>query len=112
MVDPEFVAIGAEAPLGVVALLPDVFVDVKRDHGASFDRLVRQARELRGDDATASEAAQLAPKSTGPQIDGLGTSKPGDRRQNRNRREQAKRGMARLGIEPRTPRFSVVCSTN
>jgi len=30
---------------------------VKRDHGASFDRLVRQARELRGDDATASEAA-------------------------------------------------------
>jgi len=79
MVDPELVAIGTEAPLGVVALLPDVFVDVKRDHGARIDRLVRQARELRGDDGTASEAAQLAPKSTGPQIGGLGTSKPGDR---------------------------------
>src|SRR4051812_36199038 len=109
MVDPELVAIGAEAPIGVVALLPDVFVAVKRDHGASFDRLVRQARELRGDDATASEAAEaekLSPKSHRPpdrRFRGVKTARPVT---TGNRREQAKRGVARLGIEPRTPRFS------
>src|SRR2546423_8076981 len=96
MVDPGLVAMGTEAPLGVVALLPDVFVDVKRDHGASFDRLVRQARELRGDDGTASEAAQLAPISTGPQIGGFGATKtgaPGPKENALGRRK--KRGEAR-----------------
>jgi hypothetical protein len=32
---------------------------VKRDHGASFDRLIRPARDLHGDAPTESEASQL-----------------------------------------------------
>ena len=44
---------------------------VKRNHGSSFDRLVRQARELRGEDSTAREAAQLAPKTHQPQNRGV-----------------------------------------
>jgi hypothetical protein len=35
----------------------------KRERRTSFDRLVRQARELRGADELASEAAELSPKS-------------------------------------------------
>src|SRR5438552_13053524 len=31
----------------------------KRDHGASFDRLIRRARDLNGESPTASEAGQL-----------------------------------------------------
>ena len=34
----------------------------KRDHGASFDRLIRRARDLNGESPTASEAAQLVPE--------------------------------------------------
>jgi len=66
---------------------------LKRDHGASFDRLVRQAPELRGGDSGSAEAAELVPKDTGPKIGLFGASKKRVR-------------MARLGIELRTPRFS------
>jgi hypothetical protein len=52
---------------------------VKRDHGASFDRLVRQARELRGEDRTIAEAAELSPKVTGAGIGACGASKQGVR---------------------------------
>jgi integrase len=84
----------------------------KREHGASFDRLVRQARELRGEDSTAREAAELAPKRHRPQ--NRGVFGPLKKRASlpKNPPEQGKRRVARLGIEPRTPRFSVVCSTN
>jgi integrase len=85
---------------------------VKREHGASFDRLVRQARELRGEDSTTREAAELVPKRYRRQNRGVfgppGTRSPVPK----NRPERGKRKMARPGIEPGTPRFSVVCSTN
>jgi hypothetical protein len=48
---------------------------LKRDHGASFDRLVRQAPELRGGDSASAEAAELVPKDTGPKIGLFGASK-------------------------------------
>jgi hypothetical protein len=39
----------------------------KRDHGAGFDRLIREARDLHaGDVSTAPDAAQLAPKRYRP----------------------------------------------
>jgi Phage integrase family len=85
---------------------------VKRSHGTSFDRLVRQARKLRGGDETAVEAAQLAPKRHRPPDRRFGSVKTRRPVPNGNRREQARREMARPGIEPGTPRFSVVCSTN
>jgi hypothetical protein len=64
---------------------------VKREHGRAFDRLVDQAREqLYGTDSEALES----PTAKNP---------------TRSRKTPA---MARPGLEPGTPRFSVVCSTN
>jgi hypothetical protein len=45
---------------------------LKRDHGASFDRLVRQARKLRGGDSASAEAAELVPRSAHLQAFSLG----------------------------------------
>jgi Phage integrase family len=84
-----------------------------RSHGTSFDRLVRKARE------------QLDGLSLDPEVDSNWRRK-GDEPENRSleadsepcqeRRKlahlQGRREMARVGIEPTTPRFSVVCSTN
>ena len=88
---------------------PRCFIEqrAKRDHGASFDRLVRQARKLCGADLAAAEATDLSPKSHrlgNRRSRGVKTSR---RVTTRKAPERAKREMARLGIEPRTPRFSV-----
>jgi hypothetical protein len=86
---------------------------VDRSHGTSFDRLVRRARE------------QVAGLSLDPNEDSNGR-RLGDEAGNgplradselRDRRRkpahlQGRSRMARAGIEPATPRFSVVCSTN
>jgi hypothetical protein len=85
---------------------------VKRDHGASFDRLVRRARELRGEVSTAREAAELVPKRYRPQNRGVFGTPRTRPSLPKNHPEREKDEVARLGIEPRTPRFSVVCSTN
>ena len=65
---------------------------LKRGHGASFDRLVSQAPELRVEYSASAKAAELAPKDTGPKSASSG-------RQRRVR-------LARLGIDQTTPRFS------
>jgi hypothetical protein len=79
---------------------------VKREHGASFDRLMRQARELRGEDSTTREAAQLVLNRYRPQnrsVFGPRRIRPSSPK---NRPQQGKRRVARPGIEPGTPRFS------
>ena len=82
---------------------------VKRDHGANFDRLLREAREPETGD---SEAAELVTKRYRPSESP--DSEPGDLRPSPDESgsEQGKDDMARPGFEPGTPRFSVVCSTN
>jgi hypothetical protein len=86
---------------------------VDRSHGESFDRLVRKAREQ-----VIGLPLMVEDGSIGPRL-GHGGEKPTKTITKRPRREasksagmQRKRGMARPGLEPGTPRFSVVCSTN
>jgi integrase len=86
---------------------------VDRSHGTSFDRLVNKAREHVAALPLAAEMEGFGPRM------GHEGEKPSKTVTKRPRREKSKsaglqhdRGMARLGIEPRTPRFSVVCSTN
>jgi len=85
----------------------------KRSHGVSFDRLVQRAREQLQGLPLAREPDAIGPRS------GHEGEKPSRTVAKRPRRErskstglQGKRGMARPGFEPGTPRFSVVCSTN
>ena len=90
---------------------------VKREHGRAFDTLVRQAREqLYG---TTSGLPEAAPEpnlghESGHEATLGGSDGPGDGRIGEQEPSdvQADRGMARPGLEPGTPRFSVVCSTN
>jgi integrase len=85
----------------------------KRDHGASFDQLVRDARGLRGEREQMPEAGSIGnEKVTGPKMGPNLRPREPDTSDSKTIEEQAKDEMARLGIEPRTPRFSVVCSTN
>jgi hypothetical protein len=85
----------------------------RRDHGAKFDELLRQARvELRTLDEGVSDA------SIGTAIGTAGQKSPISRLDRTPADDQKKpplgreSGMARPGFEPGTPRFSVVCSTN
>jgi hypothetical protein len=83
----------------------------------AFDTLVRQAREqLYGITSGLPEVASepnlghesgheaTLGKSEAPRDERIGEQESSDL--------QADRGMARPGLEPGTPRFSVVCSTN
>src|SRR3954469_2282972 len=90
---------------------------VKREHGTAFDRLVDQAREqLYGTEP---------PAPSDPDVGGLGHGighEPSERANSgayesgsepeKPPHLQEDTGMARPGLEPGTPRFSVVCSTN
>jgi integrase len=86
---------------------------VDRSHGTSFDRLISTARE---------QVAGL-PNGPDPAPNGRRLGDEAENRPSRADPETPKRGrkpahvqgrkrMARVGIEPTTPRFSVVCSTN
>ena len=90
---------------------------VKREHGMAFDRLVDQAREqLHGIAPPAS-----ADRRAGGLGHGIG-HEPSERANSETHEPvpraekpaylQEDSGMARPGLEPGTPRFSVVCSTN
>ena len=85
----------------------------KRDHGASFDRLVRAAPRARARRHQALPAApELAPAWHRPSNRPRRRVKTGRPVTARKRPEQAKERMARPRFELGTPRFSVVCSTN
>jgi integrase len=85
----------------------------KRDHGASFDRLVRDARGLGGEGAPGLDPRSIGnEKVTGPEKGPDHHPEEPGSSDLKSAPEQGKDEMARLGIEPRTPRFSVVCSTN
>src|SRR4051794_24966671 len=90
---------------------------VKREHGMAFDRLVDEAREqLYGADTAALKSLSAQPLGHGLGHDGPNAvpegveeggsevAKPADLQEDSR--------MARPGLEPGTPRFSVVCSTN
>ena len=77
-----------------------------RSHGTSFDALIRRADRARSD-AELGMKRSRGPQNaeTEPQIAARPRTRKGDG--SRDLRE-----MARPGLEPGTPRFSVVCSTN
>ena len=79
----------------------------KRNHGAQFDELVRQARaQLRKADRRPSEGSiGTAIGTEGPEAS-ISEQDSAASNESKHAPEQGKEGMARLGIEPRTPRFS------
>ena len=85
---------------------------VKREHGASFDRLVRESRAVQSEAQTALEAPELSPECHRPPNRALRRPKTARPVTARNRPERGKERMARPRFELGTPRFSVVCSTN
>jgi len=85
----------------------------KRDHGAHFDELVRQARvQLRTPDETASNASIGTAIGTGDPKSPISAPDRAPTDDQKHAFEQAKSEMARPRLELGTPRFSVVCSTN
>ena len=90
---------------------------VKREHGTAFDRLVDEAREqLYGPDPAALNLLSAQPLGHGlghggQNRDAVGPE-AGDSEAAKPREPQEDSGVARPGLEPGTPRFSVVCSTN
>jgi len=76
---------------------------VKRDHGASFDRLVRHARtQLHG----FREQRFWSPNGSRDPIGDPKAPKPSDGKVAEFPAERAIQRMARPGLEPGTPRFS------
>ena len=78
---------------------------VERFHGTSFDALLRGANDrLRAVDwATFGPPTRKSPTHHLPEP---------ARKRRRKHRYAGKKKVARPGLEPGTPRFSVVCSTN
>ena len=75
---------------------------VERSHGTNFDRLLRLAREQSNGDGLGTDAGTDAfdlPDSLPSEAQDSAPQSPSN-------------PMARGGLEPPTPRFSVVCSTN
>ena len=86
---------------------------VARSHGTAFDSLVRNAREqLRTSESEAGRDSDWA--TNGPRAGELRSTDVVDpvASDDENADYQEFPSMARPGLEPGTPRFSVVCSTN
>jgi hypothetical protein len=77
-----------------------------RTHGTSFDALIQRAEDARRDaELVMKRSRRLREPETGLE--------EGSRRRTRKASKSREiRKMARPGLEPGTPRFSVVCSTN
>jgi integrase len=86
---------------------------VDRRHGTSFDRLVRLARQqVDGLSIDSNGTLNWPRKGHEPENGPLGASPSTNAQQPECPALQEEDEMARVGIEPTTPRFSVVCSTN
>jgi Phage integrase family len=86
---------------------------VDRSHGESFDKLVRRAREQVAGLTIAIEEPSIGPRlGHGPQKLSKTVAKRPRREKSKTAGLQRVRGVARPGLEPGTPRFSVVCSTS
>jgi len=86
---------------------------VERSHGTAFDSLVRNARaQLRASQGEADRGIDWA--TNGPRAGEVGATDVADPvvEIDENADYQEFPPMARPGLEPVTPRFSVVCSTN
>jgi hypothetical protein len=84
----------------------------KRSHGTNFDRLIRDARSQLKSGTPAPRAPEKAPKRHRDEKGENLRPTNAARRSRKSTPEQATSDMARPGLEPGTPRFSVVCSTN
>jgi hypothetical protein len=86
---------------------------VERSQGTAFDSLVRSARDqLHARRPSASEGVHLATNGPrGAEIDLSQLAGPADVPEEPSDLRDIP-PMARPGLEPGTPRFSVVCSTN
>jgi hypothetical protein len=78
---------------------------VDRSHGTSFDRLIAQARDQ-------LDGLIGSPSGHNAQIEAAGAPEAAAGEREESADLQADQTMARPGLEPGTPRFSVVCSTN
>ena len=86
---------------------------VKRDHGRAFDQLVQRAREqLEGADLGVIRASNGTRNGTEAGFLAPGRSSELSVEREEPRDLQGSSEVARPGLEPGTPRFSVVCSTN
>jgi integrase len=84
----------------------------KRSHGTNFDQLIREAQTHLNQDSDTPAADQKAPKRhRSENCEDLTPTKK-KRDASKTAPKQGKSEMARPGLEPGTPRFSVVCSTN
>jgi hypothetical protein len=79
--------------------------------GASFDRLIRQARDLHGELRGPSDATELALKRPQPVNQPDRAAAEPDSSFTKTRAELEKGEVARLGIEPRTPHFQAAART-
>jgi integrase len=84
----------------------------KREHGKSFDRLIRRARDLNGQPAPAPHGDEKVLKRYRDQKSPDWEPAESSKYSSKSASQQGKSEMARPGFEPGTPRFSVVCSTN
>jgi hypothetical protein len=78
---------------------------VDRSHGTSFDRLIAQARDQ-------LDGLIGSPSGHDAEIEAADAREPAAGEKQEQADLQALPPMARPGLEPGTPRFSVVCSTN
>jgi integrase len=78
---------------------------VDRSHGTSFDRLIAQARDQ-------LDGLIGSPSGHDDRIEPADAHNPATGNEEETANLQALPPMARPGLEPGTPRFSVVCSTN
>jgi hypothetical protein len=77
-----------------------------RTHGTSFDALLRRAEDAR---SGAELVMKRSPRPDDPETKAETAFR---RRTRKSRKSRNFEEMARPGLEPGTPRFSVVCSTN
>ena len=86
---------------------------IQRSHGTEFDRLVRHACEqLHGTSTGAPAEGVLAPKWPWRARETAAHDESPGPEEEEPRDLQGSLEVARPGLEPGTPRFSVVCSTS
>ena len=86
---------------------------VDREHGRAFDALVRRARSrLYGADGGSNRASLGGGLGGEPEHEPFRASSEASSRGKKKALLAGPFGVARPGLEPGTPRFSVVCSTN
>ena len=102
-----FRVIDAKTEAGVreVQMTPELVDRFARSHGTAFDELLRTAKRQLSD----ADWATIGPR--GPES-AIPATAEASAKVSTNGTSAGNSAMARPGLEPGTPRFSVVCSTN